>query len=48
MPAQGACEKFVVSTLISRREHGAVLLRRPAANGGTHGLAVFGRKLAQI
>src|SRR5258706_10989189 len=43
-----AGERVAVSTAISGREHGAVLLCGPAADSGMHGLAAFGCELTQV
>src|SRR5258706_4784685 len=44
----GAGGRVAVSAAISGREHGAVLLCGPAADGGMHGLAAFGCELTQV
>jgi hypothetical protein len=46
--SSGDGESFVVPTAVSGREHGAVLVGGPAADGKTHGLSGLGRELAEI
>jgi hypothetical protein len=41
-------ERIVVSTAIAGREPGAVLLGRPAGNGGMLRLAACGREFSQV